>query len=150
MAKLRTKQKLFIQEYVKTNGNGQKAALRVYDTKSANVAANIASENLNKPNIKEELDKILNKGRLKLDLVTDKLADIVAQNPTKGYSGSEIMDAIKTTLKLHGVLTDRKQVTSYNMNVNYNEMSQHELVELRKKKQQETDDILAPDTSTNK
>lgn len=45
------KQRKFAAEYVKT-GNGRKAALAVYDTKSDNTAGALASENLTKPNVR--------------------------------------------------------------------------------------------------
>ena len=56
MARTATKkQRKFAKEYVES-GNGLQSALKVYDTKSPNVAANIASENLTKPNVRELID----------------------------------------------------------------------------------------------
>lgn len=49
------KQRKFAKEYVES-GNGLQSALKVYDTNSPNVAANIASENLIKPNVRELID----------------------------------------------------------------------------------------------
>jgi phage terminase small subunit len=142
MAKLRTKQRLFLQEYIKTKGNGTQAALRVYDTKDSNTAGMIASREIRKANVKEELEKILNKSRLKIDRLTDRLADIVEEKPIKGFSGSDVLDAVKTGLKLHGVLVDRKSSMSYSMRVNYKDLSEHELKQLRSKKLAETEEIL--------
>lgn len=142
MGKLRTKQKLFIQEYVKNNGNGTKAVLKTYDTTDPNVAKAIASENLTKPDIKEELERQLQRKELQLDRFTNKLSDIVGSEPAKGYSGSDIVEAVKTGLKLHGVLTDRKTVTSYNLNADLEKLSTYELMERHKKLTQETQKIL--------
>ena len=142
MGKLTMKQKLFVQEYIKTKGNGTQSALRVYDTKNPRTATVIGVENLSKPSVKEELEKILASNKFNISTFTNKLSSVVASEPAKGYSGADIMDAIKTGLKLHGVLTDRKQVTSYNMNINYNELSEHELRQLRTKKLQDTSKIL--------
>ena len=139
---LTTKQKLFVREYVKQNGNGQKAALRVYDAKNGNVARNIASENLAKPNVKEELDRVLQKGELQLNKITDRLSDIIISEPAKGFSGADVLEAVKTGLKLHGVLTERKVTTTYNLNADLNKLSKYELIELHKKKTQETQHIL--------
>lgn len=56
MAKrLTTKQKAFAEEYIRNGGNGTQAAMKVYDTEDNATARSIASENLTKPNIMEEL-----------------------------------------------------------------------------------------------
>ncbi len=140
--KITHKQKLFVKEYIKTKGNGTLSALRVYDTKNYNTAHAIGSENLTKLTVKEELEKALKRNDLTVDKLTSKLTEITEEKPAKGYSGSDIIQAITTGLKLHGVLTERKTVTNYNLNANFKEMSVHELRQLRTKKQQETDNIL--------
>jgi len=58
-ATLSPKQKAFTKEYVKTK-NGTKAIKAAgYDVKSDNVAGAIASENLQKPKIREEIARLL-------------------------------------------------------------------------------------------
>lgn len=52
---LTKKQKVFAQEYLET-GEKARSALKAYDTDSITVAAVIASENLNKPNVKAYLE----------------------------------------------------------------------------------------------
>lgn len=56
--KLTHKERGFIREYLKT-GNGTKAALKTYDARNENIAANIASTNLRKPKIQRALDKYI-------------------------------------------------------------------------------------------
>lgn len=136
------KQKQFTQEYIKSNGNGLQSALKVYDVKNKNVAGAIAGENLKKPIIQEELDKILQREELQLSSITNRLSDIIVSEPAKGYSGADILEAVKTGLKLHGVLTDRKQVTSVNVNADLNKLSKYELIERHKKLNQETQEII--------
>ncbi len=68
--KLSKKQKGFVKDYVET-GNGVQSALNNYDTTDYSTAGNIASENLNKPNIQlaiaERLpDDLLEKKHLEL------------------------------------------------------------------------------------
>ena len=138
-----TKQKFLVQEYIKTKGNGTQAALRVYDTKDAGVASAIASRELGKENVQEELQRVLQKEDLRIASITNNIASIAVEKPVKGFSGADILEANKTLLKLHGVLTDRKITTSYNLNLDYSKLSQHELLELRSKKLQETNSILA-------
>lgn len=53
--RLTAKQKAFTEEYVRNGGNGAQAALKVYDTTDFSTASSIASENLTKPNIMDEL-----------------------------------------------------------------------------------------------
>lgn len=52
--KLTKKQRDFVNEYVDT-GNGTESALAAYDTQDPEVAKVIASQNLTKPQIQEEL-----------------------------------------------------------------------------------------------
>lgn len=137
------KQKRFVQEYVKNNGNGTRAAMKVYDVKDDRTATVIASENLTKPDVKQELERILQTEELSLRRFTDKLSDISGAEPVKGYSGSDILEAVKTGLKLHGVLTDRKQISTLNLNAELGKLSKYELLELRKKKVQATEAIIA-------
>lgn len=58
MEKLTKKQEGFVKDYLET-GNGTQAALNNYDTKSENVAAMIASENIRKPKIVNALQEAL-------------------------------------------------------------------------------------------
>jgi phage terminase small subunit len=58
VTKLRPKQKMFAQEYVRNGGNGTRAVLAVYDTKNENVAGVIAYENLRNPNIEAEVSSL--------------------------------------------------------------------------------------------
>ena len=53
--RLTTKQKAFAEEYIRNGGNGTQAAMKVYDTEDNATARSIASENLTKPNIMDEL-----------------------------------------------------------------------------------------------
>lgn len=55
--KLTPKQKVFVEEYVKTK-NGVKAALKAYDTKDYSTAGSIAVENLQKPAIRSITEKL--------------------------------------------------------------------------------------------
>ncbi len=142
MNKLTIKQRKFVNEYVKTNGNGTQAALKTYDTNDLNTAHAIASENLQKPTVKEQLDKILQRSEMNINRFTNKMSDILATEPPKGYSGADIVEVIKTGLKLHGVLTDRKQVLSYNIDANLSNMSKYELIQLHNKRVKETQDII--------
>jgi isocitrate dehydrogenase len=73
--KLTVKQTKFVDAYIKNDGNGQEAAKAVYDVANDNVARNIASENLTKPNVKEAVQQALEAHGLTIDLVTKPIAD---------------------------------------------------------------------------
>jgi hypothetical protein len=73
--KLTIKQKKFVKAYVATDGNGQEAAKAVYDVKNDNVARNIASENLTKPNVKEAIDQALIKHEITIESAVKPIAD---------------------------------------------------------------------------
>lgn len=140
--RLTMKQKIFVDEYIKSKGNGTQSALKAYDTTDKVTASVIATENLKKVSVSEELERILTREELSLNTFTTKLSDVIQSEPAKGYSGADIMDAVKTGLKLHGVLQDKKTITSYNLNADLNKLSKYELIELHKKKAQETQAII--------
>ena len=145
MRRATLKQKRFAQEYVKSNGNGTQSALKVYNAKSYNDAHAIASQNLQKLPVQYELNRLLQREELSLQTFTNKLSDITASEPAKGYSGSDIVEAVKTGLKLHGVLQDRKTVTSYNLNADLEKLSTYDLIERHKKIAKDTEAILQED-----
>lgn len=142
MAKLTTKRKMFIQEYIKNNGNGTQSALKVYDNKTAKGASVTATRVLADVSVQEELQKRLLQEDAKVGKVVDNIASIAVEQPIKGYSGADILEANKTLLKLHGVLTDRKVTTSYNLNADLSKLSEYELIERHKKLTKETEAIL--------
>jgi phage terminase small subunit len=64
--KLSPKQKAFAKAYIAKKLNGTEAALATYETTDSNVAANIASENLNKPKIKREIEALLQQNDIEI------------------------------------------------------------------------------------
>jgi len=88
MAKgLTVKQKKFVKAYVANDGNGQEAAKAVYNVANDNVARNIASENLTKPNVKEAVEQALIKHEITIDAAIKPIADGL-----KAYKYSDIKD----------------------------------------------------------
>lgn len=136
------KQRLFVKEYIKNNGNGTQAVLKSYNTTDPKTASVMAPELLANPSVREQLDKALAKEKAKLDSVVDNITSIAVETPAKGYSGADVLEANKTLLKLHGVLTDRKVTTTYNLNAELNNKSVYDLIEMRKRTHKETEDIL--------
>jgi phage terminase small subunit len=58
------KQKMFVEEYIKSKGKGKQSAMKVYDVKNGHVAENISAENLGKPVIIEEIARGFEKAGL--------------------------------------------------------------------------------------
>jgi phage terminase small subunit len=129
MRRLTIKQKLFINEYVKTK-NGMRSAMKVYDVKNKNVAGNIASENLNKPNIKESLGKLLVSSGYDPRLSVANLI-AVEQAETKKITGADKINASKLLLQLSGYLMQ----TTINANYNYDlsNMDHAQLITVKEK-----------------
>lgn len=63
---LTAKQKTFAQEFVKTK-NATESALRTYDTTDRVVAGSIGSENLQKPQIRQEILHLMRQNDIELD-----------------------------------------------------------------------------------
>ena len=72
--KLTLKQQLFIREYIARNGNGTQAALAVYDTDTPAVANRIASENVQKRSIHEEIRRLVSQ-----KLTPDRIINVLDQ-----------------------------------------------------------------------
>lgn len=57
-SQLTHKQQLFVKEYLITK-NATEAAMRTYDCKNRNVARSVGAENLAKPSIKGEIERVM-------------------------------------------------------------------------------------------
>lgn len=105
MKKLSLKQKKFIAEYIKNNGNQTQAALKSYGTDQKPVtyqtARQIGVENLQKPSIRAELDKALVKYEINLDTAVKPIADALEATKTYGSKdGIEVTDVPQHSTRL--------------------------------------------------
>jgi hypothetical protein len=106
---LTLKQRKWIKEYIKT-GNATEAAMRVYDCKDRNTAANVGSENLRKLQVNDLMEE--------MGLTDVALINIGVEGMTKANKQSitgEIFPDYgtrrgywETLLKLKGKLNDSK------------------------------------------
>lgn len=91
------KQKMFANKYIQL-GNGTQAALDVYDTNKPNVAAQIAYENLRKPEIKSEIDSYFDSRRFPSESVANALVEVLNNgNP------SDKLKALIICLRMQGL-----------------------------------------------
>ena len=139
--RLTIKQRKFISEYVKT-GNGRQSALEAYEVKPS-VAANIASENLNKPQIVEEIDRILKVNNFSLEENIKSVASIAVQKPETRITADQILKANLELLRLRGAdLGRRTQHTSFSLKAELSNMSYSELLASYKKKDKEIQELM--------
>ena len=137
------KQKLFTKKYLET-GNGTQAVLEAYNTHDPNTAAVIASENLNKPKVIEEIYKVLDRTGLSLEQVSGSVGDILQRGAETKVTGDNILRAAEMLYKLHGVYPIQKSA-HFRLNVRQEleKKSFNELIDLKRQKSQEIDEILA-------
>ena len=139
--RLTIKQRKFISEYVKT-GNGTQSALTAYKT-TPMTAANIASENLNKPQIVEEIDRILKVNNFSLEENIKSVASIAVQKPETRITADQILKANLELLRLRGAdLGRRTQHTSFSLKAELSNMSYSELLASYKKKDKEIQELI--------
>lgn len=96
------KQKLFIKTYLESF-NATEAAFTVYKVNDRNVAGVIGYENLRKPKIQEEIQRLLTAGGLDLESVIQNLARI-ANAKVDRVSGETKLKANLELLKLRGLI----------------------------------------------
>lgn len=122
--KLTIKQTKFVKAYVANNGNGRDAAKAVYDVKTDNVAASIASENLNKPNVKEAIEKALERHKITIDAAVQPIADGLqavkafgdSDNPVELIDHATRLKASGMALKLLGAEQKDDKGNTFNFN----------------------------------
>lgn len=107
------KQNLFVKKYLENGQNGTQAALAAYDTKDPVTASVIASENLDKPNVREMVENALRKNDLTPDKITGNLKKIAIQEPEK-VSANVVLRTNVELLKLWGAYPGSKH-TSLNV-----------------------------------
>ncbi|MDA2931447.1 terminase small subunit [Acidobacteria bacterium AH-259-O06] len=106
------KQQHFIAEYIDNGGNGVKAALEAYDTEDYNTANQIAIENLQKPIISREINKLMEKVDLKPEHALRAVKDgLTADKSKTGADHPTRLRAADTTLKLYGAFPKAREVS---------------------------------------
>lgn len=108
--KLTLKQRKFVVGYIENGGNGTQAAMNVYNAKNYNTAHTIASENLQKPTIREAIDGALRTKGLTPDVITGNLGNLANSKPEK-VSGDTVLKANVEVLKLMGAYPGSKHTT---------------------------------------
>lgn len=108
---LTPKQALFIKAYVSNGHNGTKAAIAAGYSKST--AKEMAYENLTKPHIAQEKDRLMSKLAdsigLSAEFTLKKLKDCMSLDPEE--NGNTVLKAIELSGKHHSLFTEKSEVT---------------------------------------
>lgn len=137
--RLTHKEKGFVEDFVRTN-NGTLSALNHYDTTNPDVAAAIASENLNKPKIQKAIAEMLPD-----DLLAERHLELLNKREVSKVDG-EIIDVPDTQAVSKGLDMAYKLKGSYapektiNQNVNLN-ITDKKLIDLARKYEEELNEL---------
>ncbi|NCN82757.1 MAG: hypothetical protein GW947_02205 [Candidatus Pacebacteria bacterium] len=105
---LTRKQSSFVKRLI-LGDSATQAALATYGTSDPKVASSIASENLNKPAIREAIEQAFRSKGLSLDVIVSNIGELANHKPTK-ISGETKLKANIELLKLLGAYyLDRKR-----------------------------------------
>lgn len=124
--RLSLRQERFAQEYVKNNGNATLATEIVYAPANKKTAQTMGSETLSNPIVVNRITEILNASGMDIEGLTSSLnkikneatRPIVIKDKVIDYPDTPTrLDAIKTGLKMHGVL-EKTEGNTYNAQIN--------------------------------
>lgn len=147
--KLTMKQKEFAKELVlgEDKGNATEAVMQSYNVKNRNTASGIGAENMAKPHIRAEVDRLLEEHDLTDDLVAKRLKEGVDATHvvmTKTAGGTQVKETkvpdrdvrlkyIQEVNKIKGSYApDRIQTENVNIDVTLESMSTDEINKLLK------------------
>ena len=83
------KQKAFAKKYIEYKGNATKAALETYDVKS-NRAHTLGYQNINKPVVQKEINRLLDENGLDLNKLTYLTNDAILNNLENGKASQAV------------------------------------------------------------
>ena len=105
------KQKAFIKEYIQT-GNATESANKVYNVNNRVTAGAVGAENLQKPQIKQEIEAICNKAGLTKERITQAMYDNITDVRVQRLA-LELLGLVGNTAK---VLINNDLRGNYNIN----------------------------------
>ena len=139
--RLTLKQRKFVQEYIKHEGNGTRAALEAYNVKDKTVASTIANENLNKPYLVDSIELALKKQGITDETITEALAKNLIKGAGVRARASDSNKAAEILLKLKGKLSSSSTQSLHYYD--YRNMNKQELIKERERLKQLYDNILS-------
>lgn len=139
---LTIKEKKFAQSYVANGGNGTEAALTAYNTKKRQNAKQIAMRVLKREDVREEVQRILDKSQTPLKRAIDNISRLANETDVRP-SADTVLKANQDILKLYSAYPEKvnKQI-SYSAKISYSEKNFDELIKLHKDKTEEIEAII--------
>ena len=108
--KLTPKQRHFIQAYVQNGGNATQAAWVAYDTEDYYTAKSIGCENLTKPYIRAEIDRLMEAVELSTKDLLRAIKDALDATDKNDYPDHRLrLKAVVLALKLKGAYPRNRQ-----------------------------------------
>lgn len=141
LKKLSIKQKKYVNAVVRT-GNRTQSVLEAYNTKSPNVAQNIATKLDHNPMVQEAIDLALAKNNITLDNRTARLVQIADWAPDKVSSDTVLKANIELIKLLKGYENIKQKIESRSIKVTLNSKEYKELIDLHKQKSTEVQEII--------
>lgn len=106
---MKLKHKLFVEKYIKNNGNGTQAALEVYDVKNANSAAVTASRLLRNVSIQQEIRRELSAKGLTPESIGGYLKKAIVSGLGQKATNADSLRGLDLYAKLTGAY-DRQEI----------------------------------------
>lgn len=128
--RLTLKQKMFVDEYIKTK-NATKAAMKIYDTKSKTMAAVIGSENIRKHNVAQRIEQVLRDAKYEPVASVRSIMSIEEKGNKRPETYSASLKASEMLLKMSSLLIEKSQHVSLSANID--NMAPTDLLILKKK-----------------
>lgn len=110
---LTPKQAIWAREWVENNFNGTQAAVVAYPNATNGTARVIATENITKPNVRNEVVRCLTKAGMSVEYLTGKVKNIVE----KTEKDDTRLNAIRLGLKLHDAMPNEKHEIEVSKNI---------------------------------
>jgi len=122
------KQRLFAQEYVQS-GNGTQSAIKIYNTKSTKIAEALASENLRKPVVREEIELLLKSAGLSREEIAMKLSQAIEAGLGTKATNADSLRGLELAAKLGNMFPANRSIkASVNLTEVYKAKSHQELI----------------------
>lgn len=125
------KQKRFIAEYVKNNGNGTKAVMKVYNVKDRINAKAIAHQNLEKEVVQNGIQEALKRSKLTPDYVMDSLHETIDSSIGIKAKNADAIKGIDLLLKLYNAYPQKATIHK-SMSVKY-DLTNKNIIEAQEK-----------------
>lgn len=121
LPKLTRKQERFVQEIVRNPKISATAAAKAaYNTSTENSAAQIASENLRKPQVMAELAKYVSRAEYNLMVLADKSTEYAMLGGHVGAAYAGVSQSVNNSIldRIFGKATTKVEATSTSVNIN--------------------------------